>query len=122
MKLFNITKIVIIATSFITIIKSTELEITRIRPKGRNGWTQGRDFFKIQPSLSTQYGGNNTTVNCAKFNADEITHGGDQFTCLCSNENGTLILENDEWRCRQNSHVRKLLGEFITKRFFRLFQ
>ena len=90
MKLFNITKIVIIATSFITIIKSTELELTRVRPKGRNGWTQGRDFFKIQSSLSTQYGGNNTTVNCAKFNADEITHGGDQFTCLCSNENGTL--------------------------------
>ena len=110
MKIFlKIEFSVIIMLHFIAITVSEDLEIFRVRANGSDGWTKGKDAFKVPLSLCDQAGSD--SMNCARFNAGVKSANGEKGLCSCANENATLMYNNNEWRCLKNSLVRYLLGE-----------
>ena len=110
MTIFKVEFTVFTMMYVIAIAMSADLEIIRIRPTVTDGWKKGTDSFKIPSSLCGE-DGSTDTMNCERFNAKVISQNGDQCSCTCSNENATLMFENDQWSCRNNAEVRTMLGE-----------
>ena len=103
----------IIMLHFIAITISEDLEIFRVRANGSDGWTKGKDTFKVPLSLCGQAGSD--SMNCARFNAGVKSANGETCLCSCPNENATLIYSNNEWRCLKNSRVRDFLGGYLNE-------
>ena len=106
MKIFRFEFTVIITMHSIAFTISENLEIFR---SGNDGWTSGTDTFKLPSSFCD--GDESDSVSCARFGANVNGESGQNCYCSCPNQNATLMYNNGEWRCLENSLVRDLLGE-----------
>ena len=100
MRVMNLlrVKIFIALLFYIETTFSQEIQIGR-SIIGKN-WKNVTDLFNIPNSECEQNGGTATGT------------GNPSYSCSCPEANSTLTYYNDEWRCRENTEVRKQLGEY----------
>ena len=113
----SLAKVLVTFLFYIDTTFSENIEITRIIPNGK--WKEGKDSFNMPQSVCNQdseYGSYCGTV-CKTVSG---TGEGSYYSCSCTLTNATLTYQSNQWRCRENTEVRKQLGEgcFVCLCFF----
>lgn len=102
MKMHNILPLASMLTCVTVVTMTSDIEITRKIPAGKEGWTIGKDMFKIPSSLCGEI------YNCSSFDAEATSVA---CTCSCPSHSATFIFHNKTRGCQNNEDVRALLGE-----------
>lgn len=72
--------------------------ISRTRPHGDDGWTNGVDRFNIPSTMCPQ----NPHRTCAYFSGSTVGH--DNCTCECLSTKTTFAFTDGRWKCQSNAN------------------
>lgn len=72
--------------------------ISRTRPHGDDGWTNGVDRFNIPSTMCPQ----NPNRTCAYFSGSTVAHA--NCTCECLSTKTTFAFTDGRWQCQSNAN------------------